>query len=140
FFEYIFTYLSTDNIIGNFLLDSLYSNTQNGQYLYFAVSEITDIQEIINKMIHEIMNPSLLSDSTIKLYMGLFFVELIKHSDKLKQNEKNPVQHYIIVEAMKYIDEHYQTASLYELAQKMNQPQYEISREIKKATYYTFTE
>lgn len=140
FFEFIFSYLSTDNIITNFLINSLYNNTQNGQYLYFAIAEVTEIQEIIGRMMEEIMNPSMLSDSTIKLYTGLLMIELIKNSHKLKQNEENPVRHYIVVETMNYIDEHYQNASLYELAEKIQQPHYALSRQIKNATNFTFKE
>lgn len=140
FFEFIFTYLSTDNMISNFLINSLYNKTQNGYYLYFAISEVKEIQEIIQKMIHEIWRPSLLSDSTIKLYTGILMVELIKNADKLKQKEENPAAHFILVETMKYIDEHYQSASLYELAEKLHQPHYALSKQIKKATQYTFKE
>lgn len=140
FFEFIFSYLSTENIISNFLISSLYDNTQNGQYLYFAIADVMEIQAIIEKMMEEIMNPSFLSDSTIKLYAGLLMIELIKNSDKLKQNKKNSVHHFIIVETMKYIDEHYQDASLYKLADKLHQPHYSLSKQIKKATNYTFKE
>lgn len=140
FFEYIFTYLSTDNMISNFLINSLYNNTQNGHYLYFAISEVKEVQEIIQKMINELKKPSVLSDSSIKLYTGLLMIELIKNADKLKQNEENPAVHYILVETMKYIDEHYQNASLYELAEKLHQPHYALSKQIKSATNYTFKE
>jgi AraC-like DNA-binding protein/mannose-6-phosphate isomerase-like protein (cupin superfamily) len=140
FFEFIFAYLSSDNMISNFLINSLYNNTQNGQYLYFAISEVESVQEIIQKMIEEIMNPSFLSDSTIKLYTGLLMIELIKHSDRLKQNEENQAYQFNMVEAMKYIDQYYQTASLYELSEKLHQPHYALSKLIKKATNYTFKE
>lgn len=140
FFEFILSYLSTDNIISNFLINSLYDHTQSGQYLYFAISEVKEIQEIIGKMIEEIMNPSFLSDSTIKLYTGLLMIELIKNTDKLKQNEKNPIPHFVMVETMKYVDEHYQNASLYELAKKLHQPHYALSKQIKNTTNYTFKE
>jgi YesN/AraC family two-component response regulator len=127
-------------MISNFLINSLYNNTQNGHYLYFAISEVKEVQEIIQKMINELKKPSVLSDSSIKLYTGLLMIELIKNADKLKQNEENPAVHYILVETMKYIDEHYQNASLYELAEKLHQPHYALSKQIKNATNYTFKE
>lgn len=140
FFEFIFSYLSSDNLMSNFIINSLYNNTQDGQFLYYAVSDVPAIQELIRKMMDEIMVPSLLSDSTLKLYMGLLMIELIKHSDKLGQQQENSSRQYLMVEAMKYIDEHYQTGSLYELAEKLNQPHYSLSKYIKKATNYTFKE
>ncbi len=139
FFSFIFSYLTTENLISNFLISSLFDRTQQGQYLYFAVSEIDSVQDLIRKIIMEIMNPSILSESTIKLYMGLLMVELIKHSDKVRYNQ-DLNKHYIIVESLKYIEEHFRHASLYELAEKLNQPHYTLSKEIKKATTYTFKE
>ncbi|WP_026559452.1 AraC family transcriptional regulator [Bacillus sp. J37] len=139
FFTFIFSYLTTENLISNFLISSLFDQTKQGQFLYFAVSEIDSVQELIGKIIVEIMNPSMLSESTIKLYMGLLMVELIKNSDKVRYNQ-DLNKHYIIVESLKYIEEHFRHASLYELAEKLNQPHYTLSKEIKKATTYTFKE
>jgi AraC-like DNA-binding protein/mannose-6-phosphate isomerase-like protein (cupin superfamily) len=139
FFSFIFSYLTTENLISNFLISSLFDQTQQGQYLYFAVSEINSVQELIGKIIMEIMNPSMLSESSIKLYMGLLMVELIKNSDKVRYSE-NTHKHQMIVESLKYIEENFQNATLYELAEKLNQPHYTLSKEIKKATKFTFKE
>ncbi|MBM7573249.1 AraC family transcriptional regulator [Aquibacillus albus] len=143
FFDYIFSYLTADNIennIGDFLINSLFNHTQSGQFLYFAVSEVKSIQELIHKIIKEIMKPSLLSESTIKLYMGLLMIELIKHSDKIEKQNESFMQYQLIMESLKYIEEHYKEASLYELADKLNQPHYRLSKDIKKVTNKTFKE
>jgi len=140
FFDFIFSYLSSTNLMSNFIINSLYNHTQNGQYLYFEVKDVSAIQELIKKMMEEIMEPTLFSESTLKLYMGLLMIELLKHSDKLKQNELSSAHHYILVETMKYIDEHFQAASLYELAERLNQPHYAVSKQIKQATKFTFKE
>lgn len=139
FFSFIFSYLTTENLITNFLINSLFDQTQNGQYLYFAVSEIRSIQELIGKIIIEFMNPSIMSESTIKLYMGLLMVELIKHSDKVRYKEDSH-KHQLIVESLKYIERNFQNGSLYELAEILNQPHYRVSKEIKKATKFTYKE
>ncbi|GAA3321320.1 hypothetical protein GCM10020331_036640 [Ectobacillus funiculus] len=62
--------------------------------MYFKVAEVSEIQEMLQKIIREIMNPSLLSESTIKLYMGLFMIELIKHADKVEQKKESSLQHF----------------------------------------------
>jgi len=140
FFDFIFSYLTSENIVSDFLINSLYNNTQNGQFMYFKVAEVSEIQEMLQKIIREIMNPSLLSESTIKLYMGLFMIELIKHADKVEQKKDSSLQHFLVVESLKYIDQHFPNASLYELAEKLNQSHYGLSKHIKKATNYTFKE
>ncbi|MEW9052867.1 MAG: AraC family transcriptional regulator [Neobacillus sp.] len=140
FFEFIFSFLSSDNIVSDFLINSVYNNTQNGQFLYFKVAEIQSIQDLVGKIIDEIMFPSTFSDATIKLYMGLFLIELIKNSDKVERKEEASLQHYLIVESLKYIEENFKNASLYELADQLNQSHYGLSKTIKKATGHTFKE
>ncbi|NPC91952.1 helix-turn-helix transcriptional regulator [Bacillus sp. WMMC1349] len=143
FFEYIFTYLSADRMetnISDFLISSIFNYTNNGQFLYFAVAEIESIQELVRKMIVEIMEPSLLSDSMVKLYMGLLFIELIKNSDRLMKQNESGQQQDVIMESLKYIDQNYKNASLYELADQLKQSHYGLSKNIKKITKQTFKE
>ncbi|WP_077619350.1 AraC family transcriptional regulator [Bacillus sinesaloumensis] len=140
FFDFIFSFISTDNTITKFIFSSLFNNSQSGQFLYFMVSEVENIQELVQKIIEEIINPTNLSDSTIKLYMGLLLIELIKNVNKVKHKEENEPSEYIIVESLKYIDTHYRTASLYDLSERLNQTHYSLSKIIKKVTKLTFKE
>lgn len=140
FFEFIFSYLNSENMVSDFLINSLYSSTQKGQYLYFQVAHIDNIQDLMKKIIDEMMRPTLLSDSSIKLYMGLFIIELIKNSDKIVKKHTYSMQHYLIVEVLKYIEENYRNATLYEVSDRLNQTHYSLSKAIKKATSFTFKE
>ena len=140
FFDFIFSFLSSENIVSDFLINSLYNNTQNGQFLYFKVADVPAIQDMIGKMIEEIMYSSTFSEPTIKLYMGLFMIELIKNSDRVERKEEASINHYLVVESLKYIEEQFKDASLYELADQLNQSHYGLSKTIKKATSHTFKE
>ncbi|ULT58339.1 helix-turn-helix domain-containing protein [Neobacillus drentensis] len=140
FFDFIFSFLNSGNIVSDFLISGLYNNTQNGQFLYFKVADVEPIQDLIGKIIYEIMHPSAFSESTIKLYMGLLMIELIKNTDLVERKEDASMNHYLVVESLQYIEEHYKNASLYELAGKLNQSHYGLSKTIKKATSHTFKE
>ncbi|MEH7155827.1 helix-turn-helix domain-containing protein [Neobacillus drentensis] len=140
FFDFIFSFLSSENIVSDFLINSLYNNTQNGQFLYFKVADVPEIQGMIGKMIGEIMHPSTFSESTIKLYMGLFLIELIKNSDRVERKEEASINHYLVVESLKYIEKQFKDASLYELADRLKQSHYGLSKTIKKGTSHTFKE
>lgn len=140
FFDFIISFISTDNQISRFIISSLFNNSHNGQFLYFMVAEVECIQELVQKIIVEIMNPTVLSESTIKFYMGLLLIELIKNVDKVQHKAESESFEYIVIESLKYIDEHFKTAVLYELAERLNQTHYSLSKTIKKATNLTFTE
>lgn len=99
-----------------------------------------EIQDIIGKLLKEETNNSILSESTMKLYMGLLIIELIKNTDKIQQNEGVLQNQYLVIEALTYIEEKYQNGTLNELAEKLHQSMSSLSKNIKKATGYTFKE
>lgn len=138
FFQFIFQYLNGENIITEFLINSLFNHTQNGQYLYYAVSEVEEIQELVEKIIKEETDGSLMAESKMKLYMGLLLIELVKNTDKITKNQSASSQHFIVVESLKYIEEHYKNGTLQELAQHLLQSSSSLSKNIKKATGFTF--
>jgi len=75
FFDYIITFLENENIISKFLLATLYNTDYDeGEYLYFKVSERNNIQDLVEKIIIELYNPSIMSKATIKLLVGLLLV------------------------------------------------------------------
>lgn len=141
FFDFILNLSENDNIIFSFLLKSLYLNKNNkGEYLYFKVSDEKYIQEILEKIIIEIYEPSLMSSTTIKLLVGLLIVELLKEPNNIEVYSEDNYDNLMIIEVLKYIDENYATSTLFEISDKLKQPHYKISKLVKKQTNMTFKE
>lgn len=141
FFDFILNLSESDNIIFNFLLKSLYLNKNSkGEYLYFKVSNENNIQEILEKIIIEIYEPTMMSSTTIKLLVGLLIVELIKKPNNIEVYSEDNYDNLIIIEVLKYIDNNYSTATLFEISEMVNQRHYKISKLVKKHTNMTFKE
>ncbi|QAA34248.1 AraC family transcriptional regulator [Clostridium manihotivorum] len=140
FFDYIITLLDDENIISKFLLTTLYKDYSEGEYLYFKVAEKKHIQELAEKIITELYEPSIMSKATIKLLVGLLLVELVKRSKDIETYSANNYDKLLIIQSLKYIDKHYKDANLFELSKKLNQPHYKLSKLIKKHTKMTFKE
>lgn len=141
FFDFILNLSDQDNVIFSFLLKSLYLNkNNNGEYLYFKVSDEKYIQEILEKIIIEIYEPSIMSSTTIKLLVGLLIVELIKKPDKIEIYSEDNYDSLMLIEVLKYIDNNYANATLFEISKILKQPNYKISKLIKKQTSMTFKE
>ena len=141
FFDFILNLSESDNIIFNFLLKSLYLNKNSkGEYLYFKVSNENNIQEILEKIIIEIYEPTMMSSTTIKLLVGLLIVELIKKPNNIEVYSEDNYDNLIIIEVLKYIDNNYSTATLFEISEIVNQRHYKISKLVKKHTNMTFKE
>lgn len=140
FFDYIITLLENENIISKFLLTTLYTDYDEGEYLYFKVSERKDIQDLVEKIINELYTTSIMKKATIKLLVGLLLVELIKNSQDIETYSVDNYEKMLIIQSLKYIEEFYNKATLLELSEKLNQPDYKLSKLIKKHTKMTFKE
>ena len=112
FFDYITSLLDNENIISKFLLTTLYTYYDKGEYLYFKVSERKNIQDLIEKIITELYAPSVMSKATIKLLVGLLIVELIKNSQDIEIYSMDNYEKVIIIQALKYIEEFYNNGTL----------------------------
>ena len=141
FFDFILNLSENDNVIFSFLLKSLYLNKNNkGEYIYFKVSNEKNIQEILEKIIIEIYEPSIMSSTTIKLLVGLLIVELIKKPNRIEVYSEDNYDNLMLIEVLKYIDNNYVTATLFEISEILKQPHYKISKLVKKQTNMTFKE
>lgn len=137
FFERIYQFLNSDNIIQQFIIGSRFDTTQQGQSLIFRGSMIPVLQETIEKLLAEMLSPSRYSEETLTLYMGIFLLELAKHPDLIEQQYVD-AQYPLIVDALNYIDKFYQKASLEDLSITLKQSYSAMSRIIKKHTGYNF--
>src|SRR5699024_1638365 len=138
--EFVFSFITPDNKISSFLFNSVFQYTDDEQFLYFMVAEVKSIQNIVHKIITEIMYPYILSESVIKLNIRLLLIEFIKNIDKHHHMKQEATHQYFLIKTLKYIDENFQTATLSELARILNQSNYAMSKYIKEATQVTFKE
>ncbi|MDS0524794.1 AraC family transcriptional regulator [Clostridium sp. SHJSY1] len=140
FFDYILKLLDNENIISRFLITTLYTDYHEGEYLYFKVSDEKSVQEILEKIIIELYTNEIMSKVTIKLLVGLLLVELVKKPENIEIYSVDNYDKILIIQIFKYIDKFYNECSLSEIAEKLSQPDYKLSKLIKKHTKMTFKE
>lgn len=138
FFKYIFSLADRENIILDFLINTIYSNSEEGEYLYFKVSDEASVQDIMEKIIIELYEPNIMSKTSIKLLVGLLIVELMKNSNNIETYSVDNYEKMLNLQVLKYIDEEYVSGNLYEISARIKQPHYKISKLIKAYTGFTF--
>ena len=116
-------------------MDSL--NRQNSNYLYFKVSHILPIQNLVENLlwtlIYNVPNKHGLNQTT----MGLLLMHLINHADHLiYASERDKT----LTRIFRYIEEDYRDGSLTELAQLLHYDLAWLSRQIKQWTGKSYTE
>ncbi len=118
-----------------FILDSLGSAPSGSIYLHFKVAELLPIQNLIENLLYtlvsDIPNKRRINQTT----MGLLFLQLIGCTDRLSVEDQADE---LLIEVFRYIEEHYRTGSLGELAEQLHCDFYWLSREIKRCTGKNF--
>jgi len=140
FFDRTFEMIGAeDNLLRDFLVGSLCEDSRRTSYLYFRVADVLPIQNLIENMIWSLLNNQINKRSCNQLTMGLLFLHLINHMEKLETGGKAYRQEFE-VQVLNYVETKYKDGSLAELAELMGYSVYWLSHEIKKRTGKTYKE
>lgn len=128
-----------DNQLRSFVIDCLRGNNHQGGYLHFMVADILPVQNLVENLIWTIMTSQPNKRSIKQATMGLLFLQLMNHMDKVVTDEKNNQQR-LILSVLGYVEEHYRDGELTELAQILHYDLHWLSKEIKKQTGKNYTD
>ena len=98
-------------------------------YLYFHVSDILPVQNLIENMVWTIFYNMGNKRSCNQITMGLLFLQLLNYMDKMEIGS-GKFQTELTGAVLGYIEEHYRNGSLSELAELLKYDVYWLSREI----------
>lgn len=137
FFGDMLEYLGSEETpLRDFIIKCLYGEYPSG-YLHFLVAEVKPIQNLVENLLWTLISDTPNRRSINQLTMGLLFVQLLNHTNKLQVGEKEQAS---IVRVLHYIEENYVAGSLSEIADQMHYDLTWISRHIKRHTGKTYTE
>ena len=122
--------------IKNFLISSLFDSEYQG-YLHFKVANVLPVQNLIENLIWTLINNTPNKRNINQTTMGLLFMQLLNHTDKLSHESR---EDKAIVDIFRYIEENYRDGSLTDAANLMHYDFYWLSHEIKNRTGKTYTE
>jgi AraC-like DNA-binding protein len=136
FFDESFRLLEKDSLLGAFLMSALRQGGDGGQYLYFHASDLLPVQNLAENLIWSLLCRREKRRRIDQLTMALLFLQLQEHADRIEgpgRHEDRP-----LMASLQYIEEHYRTARLGELAKSLGQAPPQLSRLIRMGTGSTF--
>lgn len=140
FFDVAYSMTGKDNILGRFLANMLKQDDAYGQYLYFKVGDVLQIQNLIENMIYSLVNHEKNQDVINQTTMGLIFLHLLNATEHMVAGNENEYENMAMMTVFRYLDDHYRDASLTELCRMLKIPMPALSRMIKQKTGFTFKE
>lgn len=138
FFNRAFTMLDDENVLREFLVTTLQQKKSPVSYLHFQVKDVLPVQNLMENLIWSVVTKESNARSTRQITMGLLFLNLLNYTDRMNQNNPDLYHQNIAVAAMRYIEDHYQTASLEEFSSTVNLPAYQVSRLVSRHTGHSF--
>ena len=119
-----------------FLIEAVFKERNSLSFIHFKVSDILTIQNLIENLMWMLIGEMPNNRNINQTTMGLLFMELLNHTDKLLyKTKKIPA-----LEIFKYIEENYKDGSLSEAAKLLHYDFYWLSHEIKNKTGKTYTD
>lgn len=139
FLPYPLHMLQEDTVLRQFILGCMNHDSNSELYLHFHLQDMLEAQNLLENMILSLLRSQRNNQRILQATMGVLLLELSNRTHKITIGSPTSYEQQIVLEAMAYIEENYQSASLNDFCQKYNQPSYYISRLMKRFSPYTFT-
>ncbi len=140
FFDIPLKMLGGNNVLAEFLVNTLRQQHQESNYLLFSLESDRAIENLVENMIESALNQDKKCDILNQYSMGLVFLYLMNHIEHLTTNSSKDSKDVIVQSVLNYIDTHYKTANLTEIAEDFHQSISVLSKLIKRRTGQTFQE
>ena len=133
--------LTGNDLISNFFVSSLFTESQQKSFLMFSSGENVTAVSLIETLILELLDKKMGYPKATENYLALFFLELARsQQNRLDQENFNIMGNNQLSDILAYISQHKQDVSLSSVAEHFHyHPKY-LSSLIKKYTNKSFSE
>ncbi|HOO27806.1 MAG TPA: AraC family transcriptional regulator, partial [Lachnospiraceae bacterium] len=138
FFDQIVAMMDEENVLRDFLILTLRQKSGAADYFHFQSADILPVQNLAENLIWSLMNSQPNRRNINQTTMGLLFLHLMNNTEQINKNDPARYEQNLTFTVLKYIENHYRTASLTEIAKLLKIPPYCISKTVKKQAGYTF--
>ncbi len=131
FFDSILKEMSTGHTLMDFIVSCLTDRDMGGNYLYFDVSGIIPIQNLMENLIWIMLNSPHNKRTYLQATMSLLFMSLMDYTDRI-QVPQSSFEQSVMIKLLNYIETDYRNATLSEFARDIGYDIYSASRLIKR--------
>lgn len=136
FFHTAFDMMDEQNILSDFIINSLAGEGTADEYLYFAVADVLPVQNLVENLVYALCHANETGKKTNEVTVGLLCLYLMRVAAGAETGGGAP--RALALRALGYIDENYIDATLAQFAGQNDVPEYTASRIIKKQLGMSF--
>ena len=131
--------LNEDTALRRFIKKAAENDGKDKEFLHFHLQDLPDAQNLLENMTRSLLNQTRNSKRILQATMGVLLMELSNRTYTITVGSPSSYESQIVLEALRYIEENYQTASLNKFCEHHNLPCYYVSRLMTQYSPYTFT-
>ena len=120
-----------------FLIDCLCGQNSGAGYLYFDVSEVKPIQNLLENLLWILIQDTPNKRKMSQMTMALLLMQLLGHTETLSTDDQDD---QVIWQVLRYVEANYIDGSFAELTEQLHYDPSWLSREIKRKTGKTYTQ
>ena len=120
-----------------FLVDCLCGRNAEAGYLYFDVSDVKPIQNLLENLLWILIEDTPNKRKMSQMTMALVFLQLLAHTETLTTADPDDA---VVWQVLRYVELHYADGSFADLAKQLYYDVSWLSREIKRKTGKTYTQ
>lgn len=139
FLHYPLSMLNEDTALRRFIKKAAENDVTDKEFLHFHLQDMPDAQNLLENMTRSLLNRTRNSRRILQATMGVLLMELSNRTYTITVGSPSSYESQIVLEALRYIEENYQTASLNKFCEQYNLPSYYVSRLMTQYSPYTFT-
>lgn len=140
FFDNLVYMIEKENVLRDFFLQTLSRGDSEYNYLHFHVKDILPIQNLLENMVWTIFSGKKGTNAINQTTMGLLLMNISLFTENISQSSPRQTEQGLVFAILKYIDNNYKNGSLSDICMQIKQPEYYISRLLKKHTNKNFKE
>lgn len=140
FFDRPISMIEQENVLRDFLISTLSKDSSMSSYLHFQTKDILPVQNLMENMIWTLINNKSGMNTINQITMGLLFMNLSMFVDTINKNNPNQKEQNLVFSVLKYIENYYKNGTLNNICIELNQPDYYVSKLLKKYTGSNFKE
>lgn len=129
--------ITNNNLFSNFFIDSLFSNTQYGEYIYFAKNPASRVEFLMQSLLEEYILQKPDYQSAMQSYLSLIFIELQRHH--VYQSGKSEIMDINFPAIMSYVSTHLEDVTLNSLAEHFHYTPAYLSKILKRYLGQSFS-
>lgn len=140
FFDRSLSMIEQENVLRDFLLQTLSAGTSMYSYLHISARNIPPVLNLLENMIWTIFAGQKNSYTINQTTMGLVLMNLSVFAEKINSGSPRQYEQSLVFTVLQYIESHYKSGTLSDISLQVSQPAYFVSRLLKKHLGKNFKE